>query len=71
MCRNFPGRQGKEGHVDQGTLGVKARRQARVFCVWGMTGSGAHRTEEAGYGELGVNVLGKLGLAAFPSRGGC
>lgn len=28
----------KEGHVDQGTLGVKARRQARVFCVWGMTG---------------------------------
>lgn len=28
------------------------------------------RQEEADYGELGVNTLGNLGLAVFPSRGG-
>lgn len=34
------------------------------------TGQKRQAGEEPGYGELGGNGLGKLGLAAFPSRGG-
>lgn len=80
MCRNFPGRQGKGRACGPRNTRCEDQKASKGLLCLGNdrlgknlehTGWRRQAGEEAGCGELGVNALGKLGLAAFPSRGGC